>query len=761
MGSRSLRPLLLACTALMASSAILPAHAQDATPATTTTGDETQLQTIVVKGKRVKAGSVADTPLATETTAEEIRQKEITDPRQLSNEDPSVDYVRTRPGASGGLYIRGLTGARISTLIDGVPIPYIENTARSGTQSPTTTTGDSSDSYDFSSLSSIDIVKGADSSRLGGGSLAGGVILRTLEPEDLIGESKDWGVVSKTNYDSADSSFGSSVAAAKKVENTSVLFQAGYKKGHELQGQGDVGGTGVMRTEVNPADYTQYNMLLKLRQDLEGGHRIGLTAERFHRDTDTTLNTIQGTGSASTGVYQRDYVGFDTTARDRVSVDYTYEAIAADSLIDSASLVAYWQRLEKVAGSSGTRLRTTTNVSYLYERENSLSENDYGLTGQVNASVEAGGLAHEITVGGDVALFGAESFLSAVPTTTVSQSDIPDVDGVRFGAYLQDKITFNGGPFSLTPGFRFDLYDYNTEPSDGYSNNTGSGYFGLPDDANGSAFSPKLLASYDLTPNLQLFAQWSMAYRAPTVNELYLNFTNASSGYATVGNADLEAETGQGFEIGANFEDGANAARVVGFYNKYRNFIEQYETTTDAFSNPFTGGDGTLYTYRNLDRVRIAGVEASARKRFDSGFLVHASLAYTYGEDESTGEYLRSVAPFKSVIGVGYETATWGADFSGVFSAGMRDDGTQYTSTGTAYETFDAPGYGVFNLSGWWAPEQFQGLRIQAGVYNIFDKTYWNAVATRDVQTTGTSYQPADYYSEPGRTFKISLTQKF
>jgi hemoglobin/transferrin/lactoferrin receptor protein len=78
-----------------------------------------------------------------------------------------------------------------------------------------------------------------------------------------------------------------------------------------------------------------------------------------------------------------------------------------------------------------------------------------------------------------------------------------------------------------------------------------------------------------------------------------------------------------------------------------------------------------------------------------------------------------------------------------------------------AYETFDAPGYGIFNLTGWWEPEEFKGLRIQAGVYNIFDRKYWNGVATRDVQTTGTTYQPVDYYSEPGRTFKISLTQKF
>ena len=95
MGSRSLRPLLLACTALVASSAILPAHAQDASTATTTTGNETQLQTIVVKGKRVPVGSVADTPLATETTADAIREKEIKDLSDLgSTTEAGVDFIK-------------------------------------------------------------------------------------------------------------------------------------------------------------------------------------------------------------------------------------------------------------------------------------------------------------------------------------------------------------------------------------------------------------------------------------------------------------------------------------------------------------------------------------------------------------------------------------------------------------------------------------------------------------------------------------------
>ncbi|WP_376782217.1 hypothetical protein [Agrobacterium cavarae] len=56
-----------------------------------------------------------------------------------------------------------------------------------------------------------------------------------------------------------------------------------------------------------------------------------------------------------------------------------------------------------------------------------------------------------------------------------------------------------------------------------------------------------------------------------------------------------------------------------------------------------------------------------------------------------------------------------------------------------------------------------KGFRVQAGVYNIFDKTYWNAVGVRDINPNAqtTVNQPTAYYTEPGRTFKISLTKTF
>ncbi len=237
-----------------------------------------------------------------------------------------------------------------------------------------------------------------------------------------------------------------------------------------------------------------------------------------------------------------------------------------------------------------------------------------------------------------------------------------------------------------------------------------------------------------------------MAFRAPTVDELYSRFYNPFGNYAQLGNPDLKPETGRGFEIGANFDTGELSGRVAAFHNIYDNFIE----TGDSI-NSDTGI--REFKYANVNKARISGIELSALKTFDNGFNLHASLAYSYGKNEDEGTRLRTVAPFKAIIGGGYSQETFGVDVSTTVSAAMPDDNDS--------ETFDAPGYGLVDMTGWWTPESFKGLRVEAGVYNIFDKKYFNALGVRGVDLASSSAQPRDFYSEPGRTFKVSLTQRF
>ncbi|WP_288425718.1 TonB-dependent hemoglobin/transferrin/lactoferrin family receptor [uncultured Agrobacterium sp.] len=754
---RGSQSALLVCTAIALVYANSTAHSQETTPSN---GQTTVLERITVKGKRVKAaGAASDTPLATQTTAEEIAKREVSDLRDLGNTtEPGLDFVRGQ-----GVYLRGLGGSRVVTLIDGIPIPYLQNTARNGGGGPTATTNADGgiDSFDFSALSAVDVVRGADSSRAGSGALAGAIVLRTLEPGDLIESGRDWGGVAKITYDGEDNSVGGNIAVAKKIENTSILFQGGYKRGHERRNQGTNDAIGAARTEANPADFYQRSVMFKARQEVEGGHTFGLTAEHFDRDSTADLKTLRGAASGSSRGYSSRW-GEDDVQRDRVSLDYDYEAPSADGLIDTANVSLYWQRLTKNAGDHGYRLASPAIGPWL--RDNELKETDIGLTGSASSSFKTGNVNHLVSVSGNFSVFRAEQYLTgqdfcvlnpATPGCSSlhsNQADMPQVDGMRLGVSVDDKMEFGSSGFSLTPGLRFDWYDYDTKLTPEYAVNPGYAQEGLPPGSDGMRLSPKLLASYQATPDVELFAQWSMAYRAPRVNELYLNFSNPASGYGVLGNADLKPEIGQGFEIGANLGDEDFGGRVTAYHNRYRNFIDTV-TLTGVPGYPVF-----LQTNFNRDKVAISGVEASLQKRFDTGFNVHASLAYAYGKDTETNEIIRTVAPLKAIAGIGYEQDIWGVDFSGVFASAMRDDHNA--------ATFDAPGYGIFNLTGWWEPAQTKGLRIQMGVYNLFDKTYYDALALRDINpntvpSNSNSVQPIEYYSEPGRTFKISLTQRF
>ncbi|PDT05875.1 TonB-dependent receptor [Rhizobium chutanense] len=745
------RSVLLVCTAATVVLPVSQSFAQSA-PATAplaTAEDSTVLQKIVVKGKRVAPGSVADTPLATEITKKQLEEKQVTNYADIGRRvDAGVNYSR----ADAGFNLRGLSGPRILTTIDGIPIPYISNSARQGAFAPANANG-GGDTFDFDSLSSLDIVRGADSSKGGSGMLGGAVVLNTLEPDDLISEGRDWGAIVKSTYDSQDRSVSGSAAAAKKIGGTSILFQGGYRKGHERDNMGENDSYGALRTEANPADFDQNNLLFKLHQELEGGHRIGLTAERFRWDLKTDLRQLQG-GASPRNFMIDNYDGRELRDRDRVSLDYDYEAQSSDAFFSSARATLYWLDLKKEAGSRG---RTTANVAY--GRNNEIENETWGFSGTATKDFEYSGLSHSVRVGLDAGVSSWSQYSWALcPTATTcpalnNQAEVPNVDSQNLALTFEDKIEIGNTGFTLTPGVRFDWFNYDPSTGGGFADNTGLTRFGDLRDRTEAGMSPKILATYDLTPDVQLYAQLAVGFRAPTVDELYSRFYNPTGRYAQLGNPDLEPEIGRGVEVGANFDTGDFTGRVAVFHTRYQNFIETV-TTRDA-----TGF--TEFNYTNVSSAVISGIEASAAKTFDNGINLHASLAYAYGRNEDTTQRLRSAAPFKAIVGGGWSNESFGFDLSSTLSSGMLTDHLN-TVGSTADTTFDAPGYAIVDLTGWWTPQQLPGLRVQAGVYNIFDQEYFNALAVRDVNlSSATASQPRDWYSEPGRTFKVSLTKTF
>ncbi|WP_018897322.1 TonB-dependent hemoglobin/transferrin/lactoferrin family receptor [Rhizobium sp. 2MFCol3.1] len=764
---RHWRSALLVSAAFVCVGPVSQALAQSAqtTPAATAETDEngTALQKIVVKGKRVSApapGSATDTPLATETTAAQIENKQITSISDLGRiAEPGVNFNRN----TGGVNIRGLEGSRVLTTVDGIPLTFLSDATRSATGGV--------DTFDFSSLSAVDVLRGADSSRAGGGALGGVLAVRTLEPEDLIEDGRDWGGIVKYTYDSSDKSSSPSAAIAKRIENTSIMFQGGYKTGKQTDSQGTVDTYGPTRTAPNPSDYDQHNLLFKLRQQLEGGHTIGLTAESYRKDRDTDAKTNQLRVLTSRDQYlPGNYFTNDASARDRVSLDYKFQSESDDSLVDSAWASLYWQDQTRGTGYNGYR---STSVIGPIGRLNDYNERAIGLVGALEKNVDTGYLDHNFVFGFDIAHVTSEQYSSgydncpaplpsgAYPTgysacanLHTNQADTPKVETGRIGLYLDDKVSFGDTGFSVTPGVRFDWVKHDPKMTDAFADNASNP--ALPNGFNDTAISPKIRLEQEVNDQVLLYGQWAMGFRAPTAGELFSTFGGPGT-YLRIGNPNLKSETSNGFEVGAKLGDDDLGGRVNLFYNRYRNFIDT--TSLNAAQAAALGytlsqyPQGGISTYNNVANAEIFGTEISVHKRFSNGFRALAGLAYAEGNNLDTKTFLQSVAPLKAVVSIGYDTETWGVglDWTGVKHARGQTIGT---ATSTSY--FSTPGYGIVDLTAWWEPEQIKGLKINAGIYNVFDKTYYDYASVR----TGGS-QPREYYSEPGRTFKISLTQRF
>ncbi|TDH34412.1 TonB-dependent hemoglobin/transferrin/lactoferrin family receptor [Pseudohoeflea suaedae] len=748
---------ILAGSSTLALLATLPgtAFAQAAT------SGATELETISVIGE----GEAADkSPLTQTTDRETLDQRQVVSFEDFARRvDAGVNYN----SSNKSINLRGLGDNRVLTLVDGIRQPWLtdpRDDAKGGVNA-----------YDFDSISALDITKGADSSRYGSGALGGVINIRTLDPEDLIKDGRNFGGIVKSTYDSADESISGSAAAAVRSGDSWFMVQGGYKQGHERDNQGTIGGYEADRTIANPMDFDQGNLLAKFHQYIEGGHRLGLTAELYRRDDDT--DNLLGTTSADTGTVLYEPGTLKTgeiVDRQRLSLSYDFLSPDNSDFVDEASVQLYWQK-QKLNGTThgireiDPRMFAPGGAALfygppygVYSRDNLLEQTAYGLTADASRDLALGELLHTLRFGGEAYLQQTHQYSGGIDNCpdvdweTIAQpygpqtcrflhtnaSDMPDVDSTVLGFFVEDDIQLMDGRLTLTPGIRFDWFSHDPKSTTAYedSPNYDPSFLRATDDF---GISPKLRLAWKATSDLEVFAQWAQGFRAPSVTELYQNY-GAPGSYARIGNPDLKTERSDNFEIGANYSSGDFALSATVFNSYYRDFIDTVTLAPPGGEYPVGGIQG----YINRAHVNIFGVELAGRWNITNEWSTWGSLAWTEGRDTDTDEYLNSVAPLRAIIGLGYAKENWGADVS-LTAASERN---HVSGSG-----FVAPSYGVFDTTFWWEPAQVEGLKLQAGIYNIFDETYWDAVSVPN----GVSDTRRDYYTEAGRSFRVSLTKTF
>ena len=241
-------------------------------------------------------------------------------------------------------------------------------------------------------------------------------------------------------------------------------------------------------------------------------------------------------------------------------------------------------------------------------------------------------------------------------------------------------------------------------------------------------------ASYKGFENLTLRANWAQGYRAPILQELYVDTSMGQTGI-TYSNSDLKPETSDNFEIGARYSNGIFTADAAIFYSE----ADDYITTIAISPND--------EQYTNIGKAETIGFELDTSLKLGN-FEPYTVLTLMRREYQENGiKTTKSGTPKVSArYGLRYTNHFQGAQYN-IDAYAVSQSKTESWNFETDQINPDGTygGATFFNLTAGLNFGPQGAYSFNAGLYNITNKAY---------QTNGSTY-------EAGRHFAVKLNAKF
>ncbi|BDM21200.1 TonB-dependent receptor [Pseudomonas sp. LRP2-20] len=731
-------------------------------------GNVVALQQMTVSATR-SAQDVSQVPsTVTVQTREQLDRQNVNNIQELVRYEPGVSVGGTgqRSGLNG-YNIRGIDGERVLTQVDGVSIP---DSFFYGPYAQT-----QRNYVDPEIVKRVEILRGPASVLYGSNAIGGAVSYFTLDPDDIIKPGKDVGARLKTGYSSADDSWLTSATVAGRTGDFDGLLHLSQRNGHETESYGSHGGTGLARTEANPEDVRTTNVLAKLGWNYADDARLGFTYERYKDDRDQNILSAVGgpfTNGTGLGMY-RSRSGNDTVTRERFGINHEF---GLDSLVADH---VKWSLNYQVAKTdqSTEEVYFPFSRTVLRTRDTTYKDRQWVFDAQLDKAFSIGATDHLLTYGTTLkhekvtgsrsgtgtclAVGGTCRAIGQVSTSDAQAlvSDFPDPTVNTYSLFVQDEIRWNNWTFM--PGARYDYTRMEPKFTEEFLRGiqgSGTAPSSLDDsDKKWHRVSPKFGLTYAFNDNYTWYGQYAEGFRTPTAKSMYGRFDNPTLGYSVQGNPGLEPEKSKSYETGLRGNFDAGNFDVAVFYNKYRDFIDE-----DAVQS---ANLETTFQANNIKHATIKGAEIKGRLNLDhfgapQGLYTQGSIAYAYGRNDDNGQPLNSVNPLTGVFGLGYEQPNYGGLLSWTLvKRKTRVDDTTFFAPDGQSSQFRTPGYGVLDLSGFY--KVTDDVTVNAGLYNLTDKKYWqwDSVRGYDGQGEAGVTQPAnlDRLTMPGRNFAINV----
>ena len=623
--------------------------------------------------------------------------------------------VEGGPRRSGQtISVRGIQGEGVLILFDGARQSFVSG-------------HDGRSFIDPSLLQAVEVIRGPGSALYGSGALGGVIAFRTVDAADFLEPGETIGGQVGVGFRSVNNEFAT----------TETVF------GRTPDGRFDGVGSFTYRTSGDIE--LGSGLTLPSDDDILSGLAKGTVAVTDDLTVTASYLVFNLDASDPNNPQGNNLAGPDNALVDRNSRNDTVQgrieyAPAGNDWIDLAIVPFYARNAveEPEANTDRFLLREVDTVGITID-----NRTRFALTDSVGMALTYGGEYYRDEQQGEDS-----------DTGTGERGGVPEAQTDVFAFFIQNEIRFADlgvipGEFRLTPAIRYDNYSSQAD--------------GQPD-ADDDAVSPRVGASYEPVPWLNLFASYAEGFRAPSFDELYSTGAHffipdlsrpgppvfVSNQF--VGNPNLEPERSETVEVGAGLEvddlimdRDFLSARGSYYWSDVENLIDlDVEIPAGCFGAPFPPcGSGEAFgntsTYRNVANAEIQGFELAVQ--YDSPHVYGlATFATIDGEDQDTGEPVGALFPntFYTDVGVKF------------FEEDVRF-GTRLTVAADFTEVDDPDeerdGYTTVDLYATWEPKDglFAGLRVDVGIDNVGDTDY-------EVVAAGAS--------EPGRDFRGAVSYR-
>lgn len=282
--------------------------------------------------------------------------------------------------------------------------------------------------------------------------------------------------------------------------------------------------------------------------------------------------------------------------------------------------------------------------------------------------------------------------------------------------------------------------------------------------------NPRFYVNFSPTQWLMLKAGITSGVRVPNLTYLYDGWDFSASNTGRLGNKDLKPEQSWNYEVSGIIDLDPSFFVLTGFFTDFRDQIENIPYT-DAECTDMT----TCSTYRNLDKSRMSGVEASFKLKPINGFSLDSSYAFTNTEILSVanpaqqylvGEPVNSIPKHNFTITPRYKYQQ--------FDTYIRWNGKFQTPTPTPTPTNAAGGADTVRAAVGKYYKNYQTVdvafnynflknyNVTFAVNNIFDVNFYDPI----LYATSAGLRNSTYTNQyqrilPSRTFWLSLRADF